>query len=181
MEIIKAVPSDAETLQVISRRTFYEAFNHPNTSENMAFYMNKVFTTEKLLSELFNPFSEFYLAKEKDAVKGYIKINKCEAQSDIFDENSLEIERIYIDSPYQGQGLGKLLLDKAKSRASAFHMEYIWLGVWEKNTDAIRFYQRNGFEIFSSHPFIFGDEVQTDLLMRYFLPRKLKFQNSRSK
>jgi ribosomal protein S18 acetylase RimI-like enzyme len=169
MDIIKALPSDAETLQVISRRTFYEAFNHLNTSENMAFYMNRVFTTEKLLSELFNPFSEFYLAREKDKVIGYIKLNKCEAQSDIHDEHSLEIERIYIDKPYQGKGLGKILLDSAKSRAQELDVEYIWLGVWDVNVDAIRFYKRHGFDIFSSHPFIFGDEVQTDLLMKCVL------------
>ena len=168
MEIIKASSSDAAKILAISRKTFYESFNHMNTPENMDAYMNKAFTIEKILSELFNPFSEFYMAVKDDEVIGYLKVNKCPAQSDIRDDHSLEIERIYIDRNYQGMGLGTKLLEKAKERARELGLEYVWLGVWEKNTDAIRLYQRLGFRIFSSHPFIFGDEVQTDLLMKYF-------------
>ncbi len=169
MEIIRTNPSDVDILLDISWRTFYESFNHLNTPENMDAYMSKAFTREKLLSELLNPFSEFYFAKEGETFIGYIKVNKCPAQSDIRDDTSLEIERIYIDSQYQGKKLGSQLLDKAKNRGKELDLEYVWLGVWEKNGDAIRFYRRHGFEIFSSHPFVFGDEVQTDLLMKYFL------------
>jgi ribosomal protein S18 acetylase RimI-like enzyme len=41
-----------------------------------------------------------------------------------------------------------------------------WLGVWEDNHRAIRFYEKNGFEKFDSHPFILGESKQTDLLMK---------------
>ncbi|OYY07322.1 MAG: GNAT family N-acetyltransferase, partial [Sphingobacteriia bacterium 35-36-14] len=43
---------------------------------------------------------------------------------------------------------------------------FIWLGVWEKNSRAIRFYEKNGFKIFSSHLFTLGNDIQTDLLMK---------------
>ncbi|MGB4847367.1 MAG: GNAT family N-acetyltransferase [Saprospiraceae bacterium] len=171
MEIIKVNPSDVNTLLALSWKTFHEAFGHLNTPENMDYYMNKAFNADKLFSELLNPFSEFYFAIHDNTKVGYIKVNKCPAQSDIRDDQSLEIERIYIDSDFQGVGLGSKLLDSAKERAKELDLEYVWLGVWEKNTDAIRFYQRHGFEIFSSHPFVFGDEVQTDFLMKYFLKK----------
>lgn len=169
MEIIKVNPSDVDTLLALSWKTFHESFGHLNTPENMAHYMNKAFTMEKLFSELLNPFSEFYFAVHQQTKVGYLKVNKCPAQSDIRDDQSLEIERIYIDGDYQGLGLGAQLLDSAKRRAKELDLEYVWLGVWEKNKDAIRFYERHGFVIFSAHPFIFGDEVQTDLLMKYYL------------
>jgi diamine N-acetyltransferase len=171
MEISKINPSDVNTLLALSWKTFHEAFGHLNTPENMDYYMRKAFNTDKLFSELLNPFSEFYFAIVNNEKAGYIKVNKCPAQSDIYDDQSLEIERIYIDGDYQGSGLGSNLLQFAKERAKTLELEYVWLGVWEKNTDAIRFYQRHGFEIFSSHPFVFGDEVQTDLLMKYFLKK----------
>ena len=44
--------------------------------------------------------------------------------------------------------------------------EYIWLGVWEHNQRARRFYMRNGFYQIGSHSFIMGDDDQTDHLMR---------------
>jgi hypothetical protein len=49
-------------------------------------------------------------------------------------------------------------------------MDSLWLGVWEKNEGAIRFYERNGFSVTGSHPFRMGDEIQTDLIMK--LPLK---------
>ena len=171
MEIILALPSDVDVLLDIGRRTFHDSFNHMNTPENMETYMSKAFTRDKLFSELLNPFSEFYIAKEGSNVIGYLKVNKCGAQSDIRDDNSLEIERVYIDHQYQGRGLGTKLLERAKDRARELDLEYVWLGVWEKNGEAIRLYRRQGFDIFSSHPFIFGDEVQTDLLMKCYLKK----------
>jgi len=50
--------------------------------------------------------------------------------------------------------------------AKKLNTEYLWLGVWDKNTGAIRFYERNGFVKFDEHPFYMGDELQTDYLMK---------------
>jgi ribosomal protein S18 acetylase RimI-like enzyme len=43
--------------------------------------------------------------------------------------------------------------------------DYIWLGVWEKNDKAIRFYERFGFKRFGEHEFVLGNDRQTDWLM----------------
>lgn len=41
----------------------------------------------------------------------------------------------------------------------------MWLGVWEKNESAIRFYKGLGFVLHGAHSFYLGDEEQTDLIM----------------
>ena len=46
---------------------------------------------------------------------------------------------------------------------------YIWLGVWEKNTKAIRFYKKNGFIEFDKHIFNLGNDEQTDIMMKFRL------------
>ncbi len=50
--------------------------------------------------------------------------------------------------------------------ASQKQKEVIWLGVWKQNHSAISFYHKWGFEKFSTHQFILGDDVQTDWLMK---------------
>ncbi len=129
-------------------------------------YMDRAFNPDQLLSELKNPMSEFYFVTLDDVIAGYLKLNKDTAQSDIRDETSLEIERIYVDKEFQGMGLGTMLLVKAMERASELNLQYIWLGVWEKNTDAKRFYERHAFIEFGNHEFRMGDDIQTDILMR---------------
>jgi ribosomal protein S18 acetylase RimI-like enzyme len=48
---------------------------------------------------------------------------------------------------------------------------YVWLGVWEHNTRAIRFYEAHGFSPAGSHDFFLGSDRQTDIIMRRSLPQ----------
>ncbi|MNS98622.1 Protease synthase and sporulation negative regulatory protein PAI 1 [compost metagenome] len=45
------------------------------------------------------------------------------------------------------------------------HKKKIWLGVWEKNENAISFYRKMGFLQTGAHSFYMGDEEQTDFIM----------------
>jgi len=157
---------DLDTLLHLSRKIFHDSFDHLNTPENMKEYMDRAFNAQQLSSELENPHSEFYFITIDDRIAGYLKINLAPAQSDIHDPASLEIERIYVDQDIQSKGLGAQLLNKAVSRAIELDLNYIWLGVWEKNPKAIRFYERHGFSVFGKHTFRMGDDPQTDLLMK---------------
>ncbi len=165
MNIIKAKPEDVDILYPLSWRTFYESFHHLNKKANMDAYMDNAFAREKLLTELQNENSEFYFAKMGEVVAGYVKLNRKDAQTEFKDDACLEVERIYIDSSFQSNGMGTELINKVKEIARTSGVTYIWLGVWEKNPAAIRFYERHGFKIFSTHEFIMGDEVQMDKLM----------------
>ena len=165
MDIKKATVSDIDDLVGISWKTFYEAFHHLNTKANMEAYMSKAFAKERLILELENENSAFFLFRNSADVIGYCKINRKDAQTEFKDDTSMEIERIYLDEEHQGLGLGTEMLNKIKMMALDEGVKYLWLGVWEKNPGAIRFYERNGFDVFSEHEFIMGDEVQMDKLM----------------
>lgn len=80
-------------------------------------------------------------------------------------EESLEIERIYIRNKFQRHGLGKVLLNKALDVAREHNKKNIWLGVWEKNENAIAFYKKMEFTTIGTHTFFMGDEEQIDLIM----------------
>lgn len=166
LSLVRVSSSQLDLLQQISLQTFYDGFFHLNNPDSFNAYVTRAFSREKLFEEINAKESEFYFLYEVDALLGYIKINGSTAQSDINDPKSLEIERIYITKENQNKGLGKFLLDQIKDIATERNLEYIWLGVWEKNLKAIRFYERYGFTLFGSHEFMMGTEVQIDLLMK---------------
>lgn len=56
-------------------------------------------------------------------------------------------------------------MQQAIQIAKANHKHKVWLGVWEHNEPAKDFYAKLGFEQFSAHDFVMGDDRQTDLLM----------------
>ena len=166
IEIKKASLSDLEVLQIISIQTFSETFAEVNTPQNIENYNRDSFNLEQLTSELTNPSSQFFIAYSNSEQIGYLKINFGNAQTEILNDQALEIHRIYVLHAFHGKKVGQLLLDKAIDIAQQMHADYIWLGVWEKNDRALQFYIKNGFVTFDTHVFILGDEEQTDLLMK---------------
>ena len=157
---------DFETLRELSIRTYYETFAHLNTVEDMAAYLEDAFNVERLTKELYDPNSFFYLLYADGRLAGYLKLNEAPSQTDINDADSLEIERIYVSSEFQGAGLGRYLMEQAIAIAKDRNKNYAWLGVWEKNEKAIRFYKKNGFYEIGTHKFVMGEDVQTDYVMR---------------
>lgn len=160
---------DLETLQNIGIQTFTETFAEDNTEEAMKKYLEESFNTEKIKSELNNPDSFFFIAWEEDNPVGYLKVNSGKAQTELQDDTSLEIERIYVKKSHHGKKVGQLLYNQALETARQLHKSYLWLGVWEENLRALNFYRKNGFVEFDKHIFRLGEEEQTDLMMKKIL------------
>lgn len=166
IKIVKATHGDNVKLQDIARQTCIEAFSVDNSEDNMQKYLDESFTAEKFTEELNNPDSEFYLAYKGGKAIGYLKINMCSAQTEQQECNSMEVQRIYILKEFYGKQAGQNLFNKAREIAKLKNVEFIWLGVWENNSRAVSFYKKNGFVKFSQHAFKFGDDIQTDIMMK---------------
>jgi diamine N-acetyltransferase len=166
IQIVEVVLADLSLLQEISKRTFYDSFAALNTAENMKFHLDNHFTREKLTAEILNRDSKFFFAIHGGTPVGYLKINQGSAQTVLPNDQAVEIERIYVDRVFKGNGIGKTFISKTEELATTSQAKYLWLGVWENNEPAIRFYEKNGFKKFSKHIFKLGDDEQTDLLLR---------------
>jgi diamine N-acetyltransferase len=169
VKIQKPTSDQMAQLQAIARQTFRETFAEHNTEENMRQYLEEGFSLEKMTAEINNPHSEFYFAAQEEQVIGYLKVNFGPAQTEIKNDNAMEIERIYVLQEFHGKNIGQMLYEKAIQVAQAAKVEYVWLGVWEKNQRALRFYQKNGFTAFDKHIFVLGDDAQTDIMMKQVL------------
>jgi ribosomal protein S18 acetylase RimI-like enzyme len=162
----KATLADSSNLQQIGQQTFFETFGASNSEQNMKTYLEEGFSLEKLTAELQNPHSAFYFAELDHRIIGYLKVNVGASQTELQEERALEIERIYVVQAYHGKKVGQVLYEKALQLAREAQADYVWLGVWEENPRAIRFYQKNGFVEFDKHIFTLGDDEQTDIMMK---------------
>jgi ribosomal protein S18 acetylase RimI-like enzyme len=164
-----ATQEDAGLIADLSRKTFYETFGYLNTKENMDKFMNDQFSREKLIQESADPDNIFLLAFDGDIPVGYAKMRHGKKYPAFEGRDSIEIARIYVVNSYIGTGIGRELIRKCIFLARDMKKEIIWLGVWEKNSRAISFYKKTGFDKFGEHPFTLGDDVQTDWLMKKHL------------
>lgn len=166
LTVRRALKEDAEMIAEISRQTFYDTFAAHNTKENMDKFMSIQFAKEKLIAELSDPENIFFLAYQDDQLAGYVKLRDGENPHELKNSPSIEIVRIYSVSAMIGKGIGKSLMQTSIDEAIKRKKSTIWLGVWERNQRAIDFYRKWGFEKFSEHDFILGNDIQTDWLMK---------------
>ncbi|NLR25540.1 GNAT family N-acetyltransferase [Rothia dentocariosa] len=166
MRITSLTVNDVSILRGIARDTFIETFSEANKAEDMDRYLSERFSEDQLAQELSNPESFFYVAEVNGHVVGYLKLNTAHAQTEPQAADALEIERIYVLGSYHGGGVGQALYHHAMSVAQDRKASYVWLGVWEHNHRALRFYEKNGFIAFGTHIFQLGNDQQTDILMK---------------
>lgn len=158
MNIIKATINEITELQQISTTTFKETFGADNTKEDMEVYFQNNMSIEVFKKELLSESEDYYLLIDDNKVIGYIKMfirsNKC------------KLVRIYVLNEYQGNGYGQKLLDYAMMKAKETKATHLELGVWEHNTKAIKFYQKNKFTIVDNIQFVLGADIQNDYVMQ---------------
>ena len=153
-------------LQEISQQTFLDTFGSDNTTTNMQAYLDEAYSTKKLTKELRDPNSFFFFAYSDKTILGYLKLNVNNAQTEKMPQNALEVERIYVKKEYKHQGIGTKLFQKALDLAKSQQKNTIWLGVWENNPVALKFYNKLGFAQIGDHIFQLGDDPQRDLIMQ---------------
>lgn len=171
METIHLRPAtidDAEELTDLSFKSFWDAFaGHPkNAAHDLDAYMREAFNVEQVKRELADPKSVFTVAEIADAFAGYSKLIVDNIEPGITAKRPVELNRLYSHSAFLGKGVGQALMTDCFERAKKHDHDVMWLGVWEYNPRAQRFYEKNGFSIVSKHVFQLGTDPQTDLLMQ---------------
>jgi ribosomal protein S18 acetylase RimI-like enzyme len=161
-----ATKNDLSLLQSLGIRTFSETFSQYNTAENMRLYLEKSFSRQQIEAELDDPSAVFLLAYDDDVTAGYARLRQGTNAEGLNSVNALEIERIYAVQEYIGKQAGRRLMDACIGYATEKGFDTLWLGVWEHNARAVRFYEKYGFEKFGEHVFMLGSDAQTDWLMK---------------
>jgi GNAT superfamily N-acetyltransferase len=168
ISIRQATIEDAKLLTDLSYTTFWDAFaHHPrNAPEDLSHYMRQAFSIEQISVELADPSSVFLIASIDGKPAGYAKLIIGSIEDGITAERPVELSRLYSHQEYLGRGVGQNLMDACFERARKHAHDVMWLGVWEFNPRAHRFYEKNGFQVVGKHTFLLGSDPQTDLLMQ---------------
>jgi len=156
----------AAALAALKADTFSESFAAANDPAQLAAHLARAFPVDAVSAQLVDPRCDTTWVLDDGKPVGYLKVNCGTAQTVPGLSDGLEVEQLYVLASHHGQGLGGQLLDLATEKARERGLTYVWLGVWEHNTNAISLYRHRGYEEFGQHVFMFGEEEQRDVLMR---------------
>ena len=90
-----------------------------------------------LIADDLSRHEDVWLAEEDGSPVGFLAIRRSRT------EGWEVLEKLYVDPDTQSRGIGTALLDQAK----ALRPDGLYLWVFQKNTGAIRFYERHGFRL----------------------------------
>jgi ribosomal protein S18 acetylase RimI-like enzyme len=167
-----AKPADAEMLAKLGERTFRESFGSENTPENMSWYVAKAFDIAAVAREIAEPNVTYLVGEIEARPAAYAMVRIVEPPATVAGPSPIELVRFYVDRPWHGAGVARTLMEACDDEARRRGARTLWLGVWEKNPRAIRFYEKCGFREVGSQTFVLGDDVQTDRVMARPIPAR---------
>jgi diamine N-acetyltransferase len=160
----RATRDDAERLAAFAARTFRHTYEAHNTAEDMRDYLASAFGTERQARELGHPSTITMLAESGVDLVGYAQLRIGRAPAATPDAD-VEIYRFYVDASAHGTGVAQALMHATIDAARGVGASQLWLGVWERNSRAIAFYQKCGFSDVGTQIFKLGNDEQTDRVL----------------
>lgn len=157
--------NDLDQLVEIAIETFVDTFLPNNKQKDIDQYVINAFKSSKLMDELHNPESQFFFIYADEELAGYLKVNVGTAQTEDMGPDSFEVQRIYVRQKFKRTGVGTELMTRAIQLAKRAKKKQVWLGVWEKNVNAQKFYEKFGFIKTGSHKFLMGSTPNHDWIM----------------
>jgi len=157
---------DAVLISVLASTTFYEAYSRQDESHNLAEYISESFAVPAVIDEIADPASTFLIAYVDGKAVGYARLIDYSTTDGVDIGRVIELKRIYILEHLWGTGVGELLLTQCITTASERGFDAIWLGVWEENPRARRFYDKFGFKQVGTLTFPYGDVVGINLVLQ---------------
>lgn len=163
--IRKATGRDAKLLSQLAEKTFRDAFVDDTTPADMDHYVEEAFSPAVIAGEVADESSTFLIAEDGSGAIGYAKLRDGEVDSSISGERPIELQRLYLLQTALARGVGARLMEACLDVARGAGFRTVWLGVWEHNHRAIRFYERWGFRRVGEHTFTIGEDDQVDIVM----------------
>ena len=163
--------NDVIELAVIARQTFFDTFTGTCTDEDMQDFLKQFYNEEQLGKELLDPEAFCYFAEANGVPLGYLHFKEDYTNFPLEKKwKALELKRIYVLKAFHGKGIAQRLMDFILNFAAEKKYEMLWLGVWEHNIRAQKFYVKYGFENSGyTHDFPIGNTPQTDIWLWKFL------------
>jgi ribosomal protein S18 acetylase RimI-like enzyme len=138
-----------EELYALMQRIYVPVYEHL-WSDKGQWYIDQQYSFENLKKELENPHALYYFVIYQSTTIGILRIIENEPLIDFKDRKASKLHRIYLDTDFQGKGIGRILIDWTQNRQRQPSDSILWLEAMDSQQAAIDFYEKLGFQKSSS-------------------------------
>lgn len=165
LHIRRATLADAPLIASLGAETFVMSFGAQNTPENLAKHLAHAYGEDIQRRELADPAITYLIAEQNGRTAGYAQVREGDAPACITGPSPVEVRRFYVVHDFHGTGIAQALMDACATEARRRGGRTLWLGVFEQNPRAIRFYTKWGYEDVGGQTFLLGDDPQQDRVL----------------
>ena len=144
--IRKATISDLKIISALGITTCYEAYFELDPSHDLAEYCVNFFSLEQLTTEFEDLNSTILIAEWSGKAVGFAKLREGKKIDCLAGKHAIEVQRIYVLEKMKGKHIGRNLIEKCLENGREKGYELLWLGVWDKNIAAQKFYEKVGMK-----------------------------------
>ena len=169
--IREAGSGDEARLALVGKATFLESYAQLLPAEDILAHTERHHAPGVYGEWLSDPRFRLWLveAGPGKAPVGYLVLSPPDLPMSDLSSKDLEIRRIYILHPFQGQGIGRELMERATQYSRSAGFKRMLLGVYSRNADALAFYERIGFHPVGERYFRVGANEYFDHILGYSL------------
>ena len=160
-----ATSTDASALSDLAARTFRATYLEGNEPHLVNAYVADHFSAAIQLAELQDDRLTYLVADIDGHLGGFAMLRTDQSHPGVAGTHPIRLARIYVDAPYLGRGLGSAIMERCIEECRSRGHDLLWLGVWERNTKAIGFYERWGFGRVGTEIFDVGGDQQQDAIL----------------
>lgn len=165
MKLITATQQDIPLIQNLARRSWENAYAEILSDEQMEYMLSEMYSQTELGKHFKHSNYHYYLIMDENtnSFEGFIGYEHH------YEENTTKLHRIYLVPESKGKGFGKEALQFLNRKVSENGDRRIILNV-NKNNDARRFYESQGYHVYDEGVFDIGNGfVMDDYLMELLI------------
>ena len=141
-----ATQADALRIGVLATQVFLDTYAFTGITEEVANEVREAFSTATFAKILDKPSTFITVAVHGAALVGFAQTTIGTPQPLAPDGEPAELDRLYVQEPFAGHGIGSRLLLSHEALAARQGAAVLWLSPWVGNQRALRFYAKHEYE-----------------------------------
>jgi len=158
--------ADAARYSAFAERLFRETYTDGYDPEDIEDYVSHSFSEAQQVAEITEPGGRVLVIEDgQNGLLGYAHLRQTPAPPALDGRFGVEISRFYVDKPWHGHGIARVLMSACIAEARSRGADALWLLVYQHNPRAVAFYEKSGFRRSGTQPFRLGRRVDQDWVM----------------
>jgi GNAT superfamily N-acetyltransferase len=164
-----AVAQDALCVSVLGMQVFLDTYATEGIRESIALAAVEMFAPTTLSAVIADPSTRIIVAQVARHIVGFAQIVGTTDHPLIGCADAAELQRLYVQERFTGQGIGQQLLLRAETCARQLGASRLWATVWAGNDRALGFYPRQGYTHLGTPLYALQNETHANYLFAKML------------